>query len=277
MKFLLSAAATLVVAAGLTNAASAQEDATTVLARVNGEEITRADLDEVIARLGPQAQQAPLQLVFDQVMDRIISQRLLGAAGRAEGLADDEEVKARLAEVEGAIIQQVYLERYLEAQVDDAAVQARYDSTVGGQEPEVEVQASHILVSDEAAANAIIEELAAGADFAALAQEKSEGPSASRGGDLGYFTREAMVPPFSEAAFALEPGQTTEAPVQTQFGWHVIMVVDRRDVVPPTLEESRDEIAAQLQQESVGALLTELRSAATIERFSLEGEPLDAN
>ena len=280
MRLPLFAAAFLAVAAGLTGHVVAQDatsDETTVLARVNGEEITRADLDEVIARLGPQAQQAPLQLVFDQVMDRLISQQLLGAAGRADGLADDTEVQARMLEVQDVIIQQIYMERFLADQVTDEAVKARYDETIGSQAPDVEVQASHILVSDEAAANEIIAELAAGADFATLAQEKSEGPSASRGGDLGYFRRGDMVPPFAEAAFALEPGETTQTPVQTQFGWHVILLVDRRDVVQPTLEESRDQITQQIQQESIATLLSELRAEATIERFGLDGAPLDAN
>lgn len=169
------------------------------------------------------------------------------------------------------------MRRYLEAQVTEEAVQARYDETVGAVEPEIEVQASHILVSEEEAATTIIEELAAGADFATLAQERSEGPSASRGGDLGFFKRGDMVPPFADAAFSLEPGQTTDTPVQTQFGWHVIQVVDRREVTPPALAEAREQIEQQIQQESVASLLGDLRATAEIERFNIDGTPLDAN
>lgn len=275
MRLFVFAAAAVAVLGGLSGLAVAQD--ATVLARVNGGDITRADVDDVIARLGPQAQQAPLQLIVDQVVDRLISQRLLGAAGRERGLAEDAEVTDLLAEARESIIQQVYLRRYLEAQVTEEAVQARYDETVGAVEPEIEVQASHILVSEEEAATTIIEELAAGADFATLAQERSEGPSASRGGDLGFFKRGDMVPPFADAAFSLEPGQSTDAPVQTQFGWHVIQVVDRREVTQPTLAEAREEIEQQIQQESVAGLLGDLRAAAEIERFNIDGTPLDAN
>lgn len=275
MKLSVSVAAAVAIFAGLSGLAAAQD--TTVLARVNGQDITRAEVDELIIRLGPQAQQAPLQLILDQVVDRLISQKLFGVAGRAQGLADDAEVVDLLAQAEENIIQQVYVQRYLAAQVSEDAVRALYDETIGANEPEVEVQASHILVSEEEVAKSIIEELAAGADFATLAQERSEGPSASRGGDLGFFARGDMVPPFADAAFSMEPGQITDAPVQTQFGWHVIQVVDRREVAQQTFAEARGQIEQQMQQESIASLLADLRATAEIERFSIDGTPLDAN
>ena len=275
MRLFVCAAAAVALVAGLSGLAVAQD--TTVLARVNGQDITRADVDEIIVRLGPQAQQAPLQLVVDQVVDRLVNQKLLEAAGREEGLAADSEVMEPLSATEGSIIQQVYVQRYLEAQVSEEIVRARYDETVGVVEPAVEVQASHILVSEEEVAKAIIEELAAGADFATLAQERSEGPSASRGGDLGFFERGDMVPPFADAAFAMEPGQITDAPVKTQFGWHVIQVTDRRELTPPAFAEARGQIEQQMRQEAIAGLLSDLRSAAEIERFNTDGTPLDAN
>ncbi len=275
MKLFVSVATAVAIFAGLSGLAVAQD--TTVLARVNGLDITRAEVDGVITRLGPQAQQAPLQLILDQVVDRLIRQKLFRVAGRAQGLADDAEVVDLLAQAEENIIQQVYVQRYLKAQVSEEAVRALYDETIGASEPEVEVQASHILVSEEEVAKSIIEELAAGADFATLAQERSEGPSASRGGDLGFFARGDMVPPFADAAFSMEPGQITDAPVQTQFGWHVIQVVDRREVALQTFAEARGQIEQQMQQESIASLLADLRAAAEIERFSIDGTPLDAN
>jgi peptidyl-prolyl cis-trans isomerase C len=136
-----------------------------------------------------------------------------------------------------------------------------------------EVRARHILVKTEAEAKEVIAALAAGADFAELAKKRSIDPSAQQNdGDLGFFRRDTMVEPFAEAAFALEPGQTTREPVRTQFGWHVIRVEERRTVAP-TFEEKEPELKEQVARETINALVAELRAKAKVERFAIDGSP----
>jgi peptidyl-prolyl cis-trans isomerase C len=128
-------------------------------------------------------------------------------------------------------------------------------------------------VPTEDEAKAAIEQLEGGADFAAVAQERSAGPSGPQGGDLGFIRREQVVPEFGEAAFALKAGETSTQPVQTQFGWHVINVLERRNV-EPTLAELEPQLRQELAREIVTALVEDLRSEAEIERFNMDGSPM---
>jgi peptidyl-prolyl cis-trans isomerase C len=128
-------------------------------------------------------------------------------------------------------------------------------------------------VKSKEEADAVIKELQNGADFATLAQQRSTGPSASNGGDLGFFRRDQMVPAFADAAFALQPGQFTAEPVQTQFGWHVIKVFERR-TVEPTFEESEPQLRQEVAREIVTALVSDLHEGAKIERFNFDGTPV---
>ncbi|MFA7429589.1 MAG: peptidylprolyl isomerase, partial [Rhodospirillaceae bacterium] len=129
----------------------------------------------------------------------------------------------------------------------------------------------HILVDSEDAAKAIITDLKKGGDFAAIAKEKSSDPGAANGGDLGWFTKGTMVPEFAEAAYALKPGAITEAPVKTQFGWHIIKVEDRRKAEPPTFDEAKEDLRAQMAEEAVTEVLAGLRKDAKVETFALDG------
>ena len=133
-----------------------------------------------------------------------------------------------------------------------------------------EVKARHILVPEEATARTIIEKLTGGADFAEIAKTDSTGPSGPNGGDLGYFARGAMVPTFEAAAFELEPGSFTPEPVQTQFGWHVIKVEDRRVATPPSFEEMVPQLRQNLLNQTLGQILEKLRASAQINRRSFE-------
>ena len=155
------------------------------------------------------------------------------------------------------------------------ALRKRYEESIkDSAEQGEEVKARHILVACEEDAKAIIEELKKGADFAKLAAEKSTGPSGTSGGDLGYFTADAMVPEFSEAAFALKPGEITEAPVQTQFGWHVIKVEDRRAVQPPSFEQMQPQLAQEMTREILTKAIEELRAGVDIKRYGPDGSAL---
>lgn len=243
---------------------SGASDADPVVAQINGAPLLQSEVKEAIGNLPPQYQ-ANIESVLPTLIERLIDFRLMSDAGRAQGLATDAEVLARLARLESAVIRDVYLERHLESAVTDEKLRARYDEQQAARGATEEVQARHILLATEEEAQATIAELDAGADFAELAKERSTGPSGPQGGDLGFFSAEQMVPPFSEAAFALQPGEYSKAPVQTRFGFHVILVEQRRAVEPPSFEAEKPALSDELRDEAVQAMVAELREKATVE------------
>jgi len=151
-----------------------------------------------------------------------------------------------------------------------AEYEKRKDSMAGGEQ----VRARHILLETEETAREVIRELDAGSDFAELAADKSTGPSASSGGDLGWFGKGQMVPEFSDAAFALEPGTFTTEPVKTQFGWHVILVEDRKAGEAPPFEQARQQLSSDMSGEVLQGILTDLRGKTEVERFNFDGGPM---
>jgi peptidyl-prolyl cis-trans isomerase C len=155
----------------------------------------------------------------------------------------------------------------------DAKLHEQYDKFLKEQPAKEEVSARHILVPSEDEAKAVIAELNKGADFATLAKQKSTDPAKDTGGDLGFFSRDAMVPEFADAAFKLGKGEYTKTPVHTQFGWHVIKVDDRRTAAPPSFEESKDELTSEVARDIITAKLKALRDGAKVETFPFDGSP----
>tara|TARA_E500000305_G_scaffold29739_1_gene22702 strand:+ start:3875 stop:4765 length:891 start_codon:yes stop_codon:yes gene_type:complete len=254
---------------------AAIDPATTIVATVDGEPVYLSEILLQIQQLPQQYQQAPMEQIYPPMLDRVIDSRLIAKAAREAGIQDRAEVKARVEQAESGIISEVYMTDIVKDAVDEDALRKRYEETIKGDaDAGEEVKARHILVANEDDAKAIIEELKKGADFAKLAAEKSTGPSGSSGGDLGYFTADAMVPEFSEAAFAMKVGEFTEAPVQTQFGWHVIKVEDRRAVQPPSFEQVQPQLAQDMTREILTKAVEELRSGVDIKRFGPDGSPL---
>ena len=262
--------AILTIVASPALAAAAEEDP--VVATVDGTEIRRSQALEVRRRLPAQMQQVPDDLIMPVLVNIVIDTKLVAAEARRQNLQDDPKVREQMAKLEELILEQFLITRTVEKSLTDEALKERYQEMVetsGGQE---EIRARHILLEKEEEAREVIAELRKGADFAELAKEKSTGPSAPQGGDLGYFSQGDMAPAFSEAVFALEAGAFTEEPVQTQFGWHVIKVEDRRTKEPPTFEEVSDQLRGELAREARGAYIEELREKATIERMG-EAQP----
>jgi len=246
----------------------------TVVAIVNGKKITRADVIAAAKQL-PAEYQSQINQVFPALIDRQIDLQLISEAGAEQKLLEDPEVKAQIAEITENIIRQAVLDRLLKEKMNDAAIKARYDQFVAALPKQQEVKARHILVDLEEDAKAIIVQLDGGADFSAIAKEKSKDPgSGPKGGDLGYFVAGQMVPEFSAAAFKLEKGQYTKTPVKSQFGWHVIILDDKRDKQPPTLEEARSTIEQILSNEVVTSYVDGLRKSATVEKFNPDGTPV---
>ncbi len=246
-------------------------DPNPVVASVNGKEIRLDDVKGVQQQLPAPYSSYPLQMIFPQLVDILIDRNLVAAEARSQGVDKKEQVIETLARVEEQVLERVFMQQYIRDKLTEEALRAQYDKSVANEAGAEQVRARHILVETEAEAKAIIDELAGGADFEKLATERSTGPSSSKGGDLGYFGAEEMVKEFSEAAFALQPGETTKAPVQTQFGWHVIKVEDRRAAEPPSFEESKDQLTAEVSREIGAALVKDLRGKAEIKRFNPDG------
>lgn len=247
-------------------------DPATVIATVQGTDITVADLMLMVETLPPQYRQAPMEMVYDALLKQLIERRLVALAAEKSGLADDADFKRRLAFSRDALLHRTYLRARVEPELKEDKLRARYDREIKSAGGEEEVHARHILVETEDAAKGVIKELQAGADFAAVAKEKSTGPSGAKGGDLGFFKRGDMVPEFSKAAFALGVGEISE-PVETQFGWHVIKVEERRKAPVPTLEESMADLREAAAKDAVDKALNELTKDAKITAFNLDGTP----
>jgi peptidyl-prolyl cis-trans isomerase C len=245
-----------------------------VVATVDGAPIYRSDVLAVQRTLPAQFQQIPIEVLFPAVVERLIDTKLVVNAGRKENLQNDDEVKRRIAGLEDRVIQEIYLSRKVEAGVNEQAVRERYEQVSKASPAKEEISARHILVQTEQQAKDVIADLKKGGDFAEIAKTKSMDPSGKQnGGDLGYFSREEMVPEFSEAAFKLKDGETTAAPIRTQFGWHVIRVEARRTQAP-SIEEMREQITNDLSQELVTGMVSKLREGAKVERFGVDGAAL---
>ena len=270
--FKLAASAALVAALALSPlAASAQEssseppaaapaevDPATVIATVNGIDITEADLAFIYDDLGQQVQQIPQDQLRAVLIAQMIDLRLAAAGGREMGMDEDALFKLRVSYLADRALRTTYLNKIISEAVTPADIQAEYDRQVAAMPQEDEVHARHILVTTEDDAKAIKAELGA------LAKEKSTEPGAAQsGGDLGYFTHDMMVAPFADAAFAMQVGEISN-PVQTQFGWHIIKLDDRRPKAKPTLEEMSSQITQQLSVAKYTELLGQMRTAASI-------------
>jgi len=245
--------------------AAAQDDGTKVVGTMNGQPITERDLDMTFTDLQDQLGQVPAADRQAAALSALIDIRALAAKAEAGKLDETREFKDRLAFLRQRALHNAYFRAEVVEKVTDEDVRARYDKEVAATAPENEVRARHILLETEEEAKAVIAELDGGADFEALAKEKSTGPTGPNGGDLGYFTRGRMVPEFEEAAYALDIGGYTKQPVQTQFGWHVIKLEDKRQVQPPSFAEVEGQIRAVLMRERYFELLSELREEADLE------------
>lgn len=235
-----------------------------VVATVNGASITVVEVLDYLETLPQQYRQVPVEKIFRQVLERVIDQRLLAAEARKAGVDKRAEVKRRVTTVTDGILQEVYLQDRISPQIEEAKLRSEYQKRVANEPKREEVHARHILVDNEADAKQIIAELKSKGDFIALAKTHSKGPSAANGGDLGYFPREAMVPEFAEAAFAMKDGEISKAPVKTQFGWHVIKVEGRRQAAARSFEEMAGEIRQELGQAAFGKIIDDLRGKAKV-------------
>ena len=242
------------------------QDSDALIARVNGVEIHQSDLalaeDEVGASIPQMAPDQKREYLITYLTDVVI----LAQAADKQKIGDRDDVKRHLAFERNKVLMETLLQDTGKAALTDDAMHKVYDEAVKQMPPEEEVHARHILVPTEAEAKDIEDQLKKGADFATLAKEKSKDPGAADGGDLGYFTKEQMVPEFSDAAFKLEKGQISD-PVHTQFGWHIIKVEDKRTKPTPTFDQVRSQLENFVAHKAQAEMVENLRKSATIERL----------
>lgn len=241
-----------------------------IIATVNGKNISRDDFQKLV-------QQKMLQNPADPgdpalILNEMINRKLLLEAALAEGIDKKPEVKDQIEfSTNNILVNALVNEKVGQLDTSDAALKAEYDEQIKNIALK-EYKARHILVNSEEEATAIIKELADGKDFAAVAKEKSIGPSGKNGGDLGWFEARAMVPEFGEALKTMQKGEVSKAPVKTQFGWHIIKLEDTRDLEAPSFEESKAQIQTILANKAVQDYMQSLRDNATIDIKNLKQE-----
>jgi peptidyl-prolyl cis-trans isomerase C len=235
-----------------------------IVAKVNGTAITRSQLDFFASELGDRLNRVPVQQRDAILIEQMIARHLIAQAASKLKLEKTREFKSRQDFYRLRALQEVYLNKVIDATITEAALKKTYQEGLARIEPEQEIRARHILVKTEDEAKAISKELESGADFVELAKKKSIGPSNVKGGDLGYFDKSQMVPAFAEAAFALKAGEVSK-PVKTRFGWHVIKVEDVRVKPAPTFEDIRESMRLALLRNQAIDTVKKLREKAKIE------------
>lgn len=263
----------LMTGLSLTGTAVAQDapettafDAGTVLATVNGVDITLGHAIVMRDRLPEQYQSLPDDVLMDGIIDQLVDQTLLSEQESEGPETDPLEVRLHLENERRGTLAARFVADRVGVAVDEAAIEEAYAERVEAFEPGKEFEAAHILVATEAEAADVIAQIEAGADFAELARTESTDPgSAPQGGALGWFGPGQMVPEFEAAVASMELGAIS-APVQTQFGWHVVKLIETRETTPPSLAELRPELETALRQAKLQEEIDGLRAQATIER-----------
>ncbi|HEX4767058.1 MAG TPA: peptidylprolyl isomerase [Lichenihabitans sp.] len=257
----IAAAAAFIGFAAMASSASAK-----VLAKVDGAEITDDDVKTALEDLGPTL---PAQLKGPAreayVLDYLIDLKLAAQEANKEKLADDPEFARRMAYFHDKVLMEGLLGKIATAAATPEAEKKVYDAAAKAQKPEEEIHARHILVPTEDEAKAALARIQKGEDFAKVADELSKDPGA-QGGDLGWFTKDKMVPEFAAAAFKLEPGQVSQ-PVKTEFGWHIIKVEGKRQKQFPPFEQVKDQVARYVAQKAQSDEVLALRKGAKIEHM----------
>src|SRR6201985_2870379 len=242
------------------------EDANPVLAKVNGSEIRQSDMALAEEELGPSLDKMDPATKQENLLAFLIDMKIVSKAAEDKKVEDNEEFKKRLASARNRLVMDSLLATEGKAATTDDAMKKVYEDAAKQITGEQEVHARHILVETEDDAKAVKAELDKGADFAELAKKKSKDPGASDGGDLGFFTKDQMVPEFSAVAFALEPGKISD-PVKSQFGWHIIKVEEKRNRQPPAFDQVKAQIETYVTRKAQADYVAKLREAAKVERM----------
>jgi peptidyl-prolyl cis-trans isomerase C len=238
---------------------------TDVVAKVGSQSITEADLALASADLGEQFEKLPPEQRRLAVLSALIDIKSLAQEAEKTDIQNEPAVKNRIAFLRERALHNAYFQKQGVDSIKDEELKARYDAEVAKLKPVEEIHARHILVKTKEEAEAVVKELDGGADFMTLAASKSAGPSGPEGGDLGFFGPGQMVPPFEKAAYALELGTYTKVPVETQFGWHVIQVTEKRPQPQPSFDDVKEQVRQVLMREKYMAIVQKARDELKVE------------
>ena len=246
-----------------------------IVANVNNEDISLETMIHAMNELPPEIQSQPFMSYYEDLLERVIDIKLFAQESKKMKLDEEPSVRAAIDFVIEKVLMQAFLSKYVQENIKEENLKASYNNFIADETSREEIKASHILMDTESEAIDVINMLNDGDDFAELAKNKSTGPSGPSGGDLGWFKRGQMVPPFEKAAFSLNKNEISQRPVQTQFGWHVIKIFDKRIPEAPSYESMKSKLIQDLERKIVSKKIQDLRNDALIEKLSSsELEPL---
>ena len=254
---------------------SAQTQDIPIVANVNKEKISLETMIHAMNELPPEIQSQPFMSYYEELLERVIDIKLIAQEGKKINLEEEPSVKAAIDFVTEKVLMQAFLSKYVQKNISEESLKASYNNYIADETSREEIKASHILLDTQNEAVEVIKMLNNGDDFAEVAKNKSTGPSGPSGGDLGWFKRGQMVPPFENAAFSLGQNEISQKPIRTQFGWHVIKVFEKRIPQAPSYENMKNNLIQDLERKIVSKKIQDLRNNALIEKLSSsELEPL---
>lgn len=270
-------ALSLALAAPAAFAQTQTAPANPLIATVNNMQIHLNDLRAAAQNVPAQMQQLPPEQLMPLLLNQVVDRKALLIAARKSDLEKDPSVAALMEAAADTQLENAYMQKQIATQITDTAVQAAYDRDYANKPGPEQVEARQILVPTQAQAEDIIKQLNKGADFAKLAEKYSIDPGAKTGGELGWFTKDEMIPVFADAAFALKPNEYTKTPVHSQFGWHVILCQGKRTEPTPAFADVQDQIRQKLAEQAVQKVLDKVRSQVKITIYGADGKPLPAS
>lgn len=249
-------------------------DDSPVIAKVNGEGITRNEVFALLQNISQQMQQVPAEQLLPMAIEQEINNKIISQKAAKAKLENNADVLKQLSEIKKQLVRAKFVEVEVNQKITDTKVKEAYADYVNNFPKVEEVKAAHILVDDEGKAKELIKKLNEGADFAELAKESSKDGTAQNGGDLGYFAKTDVVPEFAEAAFSTEIGSYTKAPVKSNFGYHIIKVEDKRVRPAADFETAKPYLEQELRRKALDEIIMSWREEADIERFDIDGNPV---
>ena len=270
-KFAIACVGMLLFAANAYAQDTVMGDEDYVVANVNGKDIMYSEVKLVYESL-PQLQAMPLDSIFDKILDDVINTEVIASAAKEAGVESSPDFQREFEMIKRRLIAAHYLKTKVESEASEEKLRRLYAVFNKENPPADEVRARHILVQTEEEAKAIIEKLKKGADFTDIANEVSEDKGANDGGDLGWFTKDTMVAEFSEEAFKLKKGQFSQKPVQTQFGWHIVKVEDKRKAKPLEFEQVEERLKSQFVMQEAEKMIDSLKRKAKVKNYGIAGK-----